>query len=60
MDKEAFLNGWHANRLGIDVEKNPYDETTQSVSHSQWCSGWCARFSALKHGLSLEFDDYDT
>lgn len=45
-----FLDGWHAHRLGVDVDENPYDEQRQSKSHSLWTSGWCRRFGAIKHG----------
>lgn len=54
---EAFLNGWHAHRGDIGVDANPYNEYSQSVSHTKWTSGWCGRFSAVKHDLPLEYDD---
>lgn len=58
MDKtEAYLNGWSAHKGDQSQDLNPYHEGTQNYSHSQWLSGWCDRFSACKHGLSLSLDE---
>lgn len=54
---ESYLNGWHAHRAGVDVDENPHNERTEPLSNMRWCSGWCARFSAVKHGQSLELDE---
>ena len=53
----AFRDGWHAHRLGAGVDSNPYNEITQSFSHSEWSGGWCLRFGAVKHSQDLSFDD---
>lgn len=56
----AYIDGWNAHRLGVRVEDNPYSETTQAYSNSQWLSGWCRRFGAVKHGEdTAELDDKD-
>jgi hypothetical protein len=57
---DAWLDGWHAHRNGVtnNDDDNPYNERRQHYSYTQWIAGWCARFSALKHGHSLELDDY--
>lgn len=54
---EGYLNGWHAHRVGLTVHENPYNENTMHISYMNWVTGWCARFSAIKHGLSLELDE---
>ncbi len=54
---EAYLNGWHAHRLGNRIGVNPYHITTQYLSNARWISGWCARFSACKHDQSLGLDE---
>ncbi len=60
MDKNtAFLDGWLAHKNGVEVEDNPFDERRQARSRSQWTSGWCARFGAVKHGEDLPYDDLD-
>lgn len=50
-NSESYRNGGHAHRLGADNDEatNPYNETTQAYSHSQWLSGWCRRYGAIKH-----------
>ena len=55
---EAYMNGWfaHKNKTAAEGE-NPYPENTMPFSRAQWLSGWCDRFSAVKHGGSLELDD---
>lgn len=45
----AFRDGWHAHKLGVDIDDNPYDEQKQAYSNHEWMSGWCARFGAVKH-----------
>lgn len=55
----AYLDGWHSHRLGGEVDNNPYDEKRQAYSHNQWLSGWCARFSAIKHGQRIDGLDHD-
>jgi hypothetical protein len=52
-----YLDGWHAHRLNTPSDRNPHDENTQPWSHSQWTSGWCGRFSAVKHDQPLPWDD---
>jgi hypothetical protein len=44
-----YKDGWSAHRLGVGVEENPYSEETQSYSNKEWGSGWCQRFSNIKH-----------
>jgi len=58
MKSEAYLNGWHAHKDGIEntANDNPYLEATQQYSNNQWLSGWCGRFEAIKHDKSLELD----
>lgn len=53
----AYLDGWHAHRLGTKVNYNPYDVATQPVSHRQWLCGWSQRFSAVKHGRETRVTD---
>ncbi|GJD87809.1 hypothetical protein BHAOGJBA_1314 [Methylobacterium hispanicum] len=58
MDKsEAYLDGWLAHAQDVGSDDNPHEERRQPRSHAQWTSGWCARFSAVKHGLDLTYDD---
>lgn len=54
---ETFLNGWHAHRLREKNEANPYDSKRQYISSVLWDCGWCERFSAVKHGLPLKYDE---
>lgn len=54
----AYLDGWLAHKSGnVAVEENPYHEDKQSRSHSEWMSGWGARFNACKHGGDLSLDE---
>lgn len=57
MMSEAYLNGWHAHKKYELQSLNPYNEALQFYSHNQWLSGWCARFSAVKHSQDLEHDE---
>ncbi len=61
MKPEPYINGWfsHKNDIANNDDENPYFEKSQKYSHMQWLSGWCARFSAVKHGLDLSLDDMD-
>lgn len=56
---EAYLNGWLAHKNGVEntADDNPYLETLQHYSNNQWLSGWCDRFSAVKHGLDMSLDE---
>lgn len=55
---DAWLDGWHAHRLGISVDDgNPFGEKATYRSHLQWISGWCSRFAAVKHGDPLIYDE---
>ena len=45
-----YQDGWAAHENGVACDDNPYNEKTQQASHNQWMKGWCARFSAIKHG----------
>jgi hypothetical protein len=55
---DAYLDGWHAHRkFGPPTPDNPYNEDTQPRSHTQWLSGWCDRFNAVKRGYDLEHDE---
>lgn len=51
-----WAEGWRSHQDGLDDE-NPYDRQRQLWSHTQWQSGWCARFTAIKHGFALTYDD---
>ena len=53
-----YLDGWQAHKDGVSVDDNPYSETAQRVSNRLWTSGWCQRFSCIKHGSELEFDEW--
>lgn len=53
----AYLDGWHAHRLGRDARRNPYHEDDASFSFSAWEQGWSARFAAVKFGLDLSLDE---
>jgi hypothetical protein len=53
---ESYLNGWLAHKYGIEQSPNPYSESQQPYSYRQWLSGWCDRFSAVKHDLDLFLD----
>lgn len=54
---DAYVDGWHAHRLDLSVDDNPYHVRLQFTSHNRWVSGWCKRFEAVKHGQPLELDD---
>ena len=54
---ESFRNGWIAHSKGRGVHDNPYDEETESWSYLQWESGWCRRFSAIKHDQHTDQQD---
>lgn len=56
MKSSPYMDGWFAHKKDLGTV-NPYDEKTQSYSHNQWTSGWCDRFSAIKHRLDLSLDD---
>lgn len=58
MTSEAYRNGWLAHAKKHPAEGNPYDEKAQPYSHAQWTSGWCGRFSAVKHDQWEESDDF--
>ena len=45
----AYRDGWLAQKEGVDVDLNPYNETTQSYSNREWVGGWCERFNAVKN-----------
>lgn len=59
MKPESYINGWFAHKGERSQEENPYKEKVQEYSHNQWISGWCDRFSAVKHGLDLSLDEMD-
>lgn len=54
---QAYLDGWLAHKNEHSQKTQPYNEATQAFSATQWVSGWCDRFSAIKHGLELTHDD---
>lgn len=56
---EAYLNGWFAHKKNTPNFTNPYLEHQQYYSHMQWLSGWCDRFSAVKHGQDLSLDEME-
>lgn len=56
---EAYLNGWLAHKNNGKMESNPYHEWLQAFSHTQWVSGFSARFSAVKYGHDLDLDNMD-
>lgn len=61
MTSAAFLDGWHSHKGGLTPNQNPYNETSQAASFSEWLSGWVERFSRHKHDKDgkEEFDfDY--
>lgn len=57
LTSDAYRNGWRAHFNGIVSGENPYNEYTQTCSHSRWLSGWCDRFDAIKHDKDLSLDD---
>lgn len=57
MKSDAYMDGWHAQRLGAKRNFNPYNMEKQYCSWGQWDNGWGARYDAVKHGLSLELDE---
>jgi len=59
MKSAPYLDGWLAQKDGYN-SGNPYDETKQPYSYGQWISGWCDRFTAVKHNLDLSLDDTQT
>ncbi len=56
-DTVAYRDGWFAHKARVNGASNPYKEAEQPQSHSLWTSGWTARFSAIKHGRSMEMDE---
>lgn len=52
-----FIDGWEACESN-QTDENPYSETLQPFSYRCWGDGWCARFSAEKHDLSLNHEDH--
>ena len=54
---QAYLDGWLAHQPERGQDLQPYNEALQAFSATQWLSGWCDRFSAIKHGLELTHDD---
>ena len=54
----SFIDGWMAHENGVTLEENPYDERLSSRSNEEWSSGWVARFSAIKHDLSMDVEDH--
>jgi allantoicase len=54
----AYRDGWFAHKNDCRTESNPYSETLQFSSHSEWLSGWCARFAAVKHGKDMSLDEF--
>lgn len=57
--RESYLNGWLAHKGDCPQDLNPYNEIQQPYSYANWLSGWCDRFSAVKHGLDLSLDEMD-
>ena len=53
----AYLDGWHAHRKGVDVERNPFPEDRMAFSHMEWKAGWCGRFGAVKLDGELAYDE---
>jgi len=47
-----YRDGWHAHKICLPVESNPYDDQTQAASRAAWSAGWYARFDMRKHGTS--------
>jgi hypothetical protein len=44
---EAYLNGWHTQRLGRYRSECPYNHQRQLVSYNAWVTGWNARRAAV-------------
>ena len=63
MPSSAYLDGWFTHKSGLTHPKlegmpdNPYDPDWQPYFNQQWMSGWCDRFSAVKHGGDLVHDE---
>lgn len=57
MKSEAYMNGWFSHLNDFSETANPYQEHIQRFSYVQWISGWCDRFSAVKHGHDLSLDE---
>jgi hypothetical protein len=41
-----YMNGWSAHRNLKVYDDNPYNESTQAVSHAQWVTGWTDRYNS--------------
>jgi hypothetical protein len=59
MKSAPYLDGWLAHKGGLN-QHCPYREDVQPYSYGQWVSGWCDRFSAVKHETDLSLDDTQT
>lgn len=55
----AWRDGWLAHKNDMDTSDNPYNDQTQTYSHAQWESGWCARFGWCKHSEPGETSPFD-
>lgn len=54
-----YLDGWHAQRMGLLGGSNPYHPQTQSQSHLEWETGFHARRNTLKHGGEGDVQETD-
>jgi hypothetical protein len=57
---EAFLNGWHSHKNGVDLSQNPhagYSATRELYSLQQWALGHCSRCEPVKLGGDLTYDN---
>jgi len=52
-----FMDGWHAQRMGLHKEANPYDKETQRHSRNEWLHGWADRHNRIAAREPFLYDE---